>query len=94
MMHIEPDIGSAPVQIKHRPDNALAGAMSAEHRINQLRYQGDRGTLAVELTTTSLGTLQTLQQRLQSEGGVGVAMENATQDQAGVRARLTLQGRP
>ena len=74
--------------------DALAGAMSDEHRINQLRYQGDRGTLAVELTTASLGSLQTLQQRLQSEGGLGVAMENATQDQSGVRARLTLQGRP
>ena len=74
--------------------DALAGAMSDEHRINQLRYQGDRGTLAVELTTASLGSLQTLQQRLQSEGGLDVAMENATQDQSGVRARLTLQGRP
>lgn len=74
--------------------DALAGAMSDDHRIDQLRYQGDRGTLAVELTTASLSTLQTLQQRLQSEGGVGVAMENATQDQSGVRARLTLQGRP
>jgi hypothetical protein len=50
--------------------------------------------LAVELTTASLGSLQTLQQRLQSKGGLGVAMENATQDQSGVRARLTLQGRP
>ena len=74
--------------------DALAGAMSNEHRINQLRYQGDRGTLAVELTTASLSTLQALQQRLQSEGGLGVSMENATQDQSGVRARLTLQGRP
>jgi hypothetical protein len=74
--------------------DALAGAMSNEHRINQLRYQEDRGTLAVELTTASLSTLQALQQRLQSEGGLGVSMENATQDQSGVRARLTLQGRP
>ena len=74
--------------------DALAGVLSEEHRIDQLRYQGDRGTLAVDLTTASLSTLQTLQQRLQREGGLGVAVENATQDQSGVRARLTLQGRP
>jgi hypothetical protein len=50
--------------------------------------------LAIDLTTPSLGALQALQQRLQSEGGLGVAMENATQDQSGVRARLTLKGSP
>ena len=74
--------------------DALAAAISDEHRIEQLRYQEDRATLAVDLTTASLSALQTLQQRLQSEGGLAVAMENATQDQSGVRARLTLQGRP
>ena len=74
--------------------DALAGAISNEHRIDQLRYQGDRGTLAIDLTTPSLGALQALQQRLQGEGSLGVAMENATQDQSGVRARLTLKGSP
>ncbi|MGB0268320.1 MAG: hypothetical protein ACPF9T_10820, partial [Pseudomonadales bacterium] len=74
--------------------DTLAGAISDEHRIDQLRYQGDRGTLAIDLTTPSLGALQALQQRLQNEGGLGVAMENATQDQSGVRARLTLKGSP
>lgn len=73
--------------------DVLASGLGAEQTLDQLRFQSDRGTLSLELTTDSLATLQRLQQALQADGRVAVAMDNAAQDQNGVRARLTLTGR-
>lgn len=73
--------------------DVLAAGLGPQQTLDQLRFQSDRGTLSLELSTDSLSTLQGLQQALQADGRVAVAMDNAAQDQSGVRARLTLTGR-